>query len=83
MATCVGTMHRSPGNRRVVLESSKTALDLAGEMPSDLILLDVLMPDMDGFETCAKIHLTEVSRGLKHDQADVQYHAAIFSCICS
>ena len=43
-------------------ESGKAAVDLATEMPFDLILLDVVMPGMDGFETCAKIHQTDANR---------------------
>jgi len=43
-------------------ESGEAALELADKMPFDLILLDVLMPGMDGFETCLKIHQAELNR---------------------
>ena len=43
-------------------ESGEAAVDLAAEMPFDLIFLDVVMPGMDGFETCAKIHQTDANR---------------------
>ena len=39
-------------------DSGESALRLAGESPFDLILLDALMPGMNGFTTCAKIRQT-------------------------
>jgi CheY-like chemotaxis protein len=38
-----------------VADCGKTAVKLAAEKQYDVIFLDVLMPDMDGFETCKKI----------------------------
>jgi CheY-like chemotaxis protein len=43
-------------------ESGEAALELTGETTFDLILLDVVMPGMDGFETCAKIRQTHTNR---------------------
>jgi putative two-component system response regulator len=35
--------------------SGQQALDICQSMPVDLVLLDVMMPDMDGFETCRRL----------------------------
>ncbi len=36
-------------------ENGKTAIDLAEKKKPDLIILDVMMPEMDGIETCLKM----------------------------
>ena len=41
--------------------SGPAAIELAGEMIPDLILLDVMMPDMDGFETYRRICVEAIS----------------------
>ena len=41
--------------RRRVATDGTTALRLAQSSPPDLVLLDVLMPGMDGFEVCRRI----------------------------
>jgi twitching motility two-component system response regulator PilH len=38
-----------------LVESGAKALDLVGRQPFDLVLLDLLMPEMDGFETLARL----------------------------
>src|SRR5580765_6055845 len=38
-----------------VATNGKQALEVLGRVRPDLILLDVLMPEMDGFETCTRI----------------------------
>lgn len=43
-------------------ESGEAALALTSEKRFDLIFLDVLMPGIDGFTTCSKIHQTDPNR---------------------
>ena len=52
-------------------ECGEQAIELAGREQPDLILLDVLMPGIDGFETCrrlkaahATLHIPVVGRTL-------------------
>jgi two-component system response regulator ResD len=39
--------------------SGKEALELVSQTPFDIILLDVMMPDMDGWDVCRKIRETK------------------------
>ena len=39
----------------VSAESGRRALDVLAETPVDVILLDVMMPEMDGFEVCREL----------------------------
>jgi DNA-binding response OmpR family regulator/DNA-binding CsgD family transcriptional regulator len=43
------------GLRVLVAESGSRALDVLRQQPVDLVLLDVMMPGVDGFATCAQI----------------------------
>lgn len=40
------------------------ALDAIGRCPPDLVLLDIVMPDIDGYEICRRLRATEASREL-------------------
>ncbi len=40
-------------------DSGQAALDLLAHIQPDLILLDVMMPDLDGYETCLRIRAIE------------------------
>ena len=66
-----------PANIRILVEmlrleydvistdNGPEALELAAENPQpDLILLDIMMPRMDGYEVCRKLKANEVTRGI-------------------
>ena len=50
------------GYRILAAPSGEVALDIARRVLPDLILLDVLMPGMDGFETCRQLKNEESTR---------------------
>jgi serine phosphatase RsbU (regulator of sigma subunit) len=43
------------GHRILVATGGKAAVEIAQRARPDLVLLDVMMPDMDGFEVCTRI----------------------------
>lgn len=46
---------REAGLRVLVCESGEAGLEAAGISPPDLILLDIMMPGLDGFATCVAL----------------------------
>lgn len=52
------------GYKIFIATSGKLALKIASQVRPDLILLDVMMPDMDGFETCRKLKEREDTRDI-------------------
>ena len=46
---------REEGYRTIVASSGREALELAGDAQPDLILLDIVMPGMDGVETLREL----------------------------
>lgn len=50
------------GFRVLVAEDGESAIDKANYAHPDLILLDVLMPGIDGFETCRRLKANEATR---------------------
>ena len=48
----LGTVLREQGYQLNVAQNGRQALDMAQKVLPDLILLDVMMPEMDGHETC-------------------------------
>lgn len=51
----LGFYLKKSGYRVEVASNGIEAIEKAGEFLPDLILLDVMMPEMDGYETCAAI----------------------------
>src|SRR4051812_16425011 len=52
------------GYKAAQAESGERALSMVIERRPDLILLDVLMPGMDGFETCRRLRQLPQARGI-------------------
>ena len=48
---------------KVALNGEK-ALKIAGKKPPDIILLDVMMPEMDGFEVCRRLKADEATKDI-------------------
>jgi two-component system, NtrC family, sensor kinase len=47
-----------------VARSGEKALDIVAEAPPDLILLDIMMPGIDGFETCRRLKANPNTRDI-------------------
>ena len=45
-----------------VASSGIKALELAAAAPPDLVLLDIMMPEMDGYEVCRRLKASEATR---------------------
>lgn len=54
-------LHRS-GYRVLVAQDGQTAVRQAEYAQPDIILLDVMMPGIDGFETCRRLKTNEITR---------------------
>ncbi|MBF0381399.1 MAG: response regulator [Magnetococcales bacterium] len=46
----------------IIASSGKQALDIVKDEAIDLILLDIVMPEMDGYEVCSRLKKTEVGK---------------------
>jgi signal transduction histidine kinase len=69
---------RKEGYRLAMAGNGKQALDMMNNIRPDLILLDIMMPEMDGFEACKRLKKDPVTRDIpvifltaKADTADV------------
>ena len=57
----VRTLHGT-GHRILAARDGRTALDIVRRARPDLVLLDVMMPDMDGFEVCRTLKADPVTQ---------------------
>lgn len=58
------TLLRANGYEVRSADSGRAALDLVAAEPPDLILLDLMMPDMDGFEVVRQLKADPATRSL-------------------
>lgn len=63
LAVMVGELERQ-GHVAIVAQGGEEAIERAAFARPDLILLDVLMPGMDGFETCRRLKAREDTRDI-------------------
>lgn len=65
-ATCAltATLLERDGHRTLRTTSGKEGLAIIAREPVTLLLLDVVMPEMGGFEVCAALRASEVGRKL-------------------
>ena len=55
----LGTVLKNVGYKIIVATNGLQALGILEKVKPDLILLDVMMPDLDGYETCKRIKESE------------------------
>jgi two-component system cell cycle response regulator len=58
------TVLEREGYRTRFCTNGKDALEVVASTPISLVLLDVMMPGMDGFEVCARLRATEAGKKL-------------------
>ena len=52
------------GHEVVTVKDGQELIDCVHRVKPDLILLDVMMPRMDGFETCARLKADEATKSI-------------------
>lgn len=60
----LGTMLKDNGFNVVAAKNGFEALDFVKKKQPDLILLDIMMPEMDGFETCMKLKQKDATKNI-------------------
>ena len=60
----LGTVLREENYQINVAQNGLQALDVVAKVPPDLILLDVMMPELDGFETCKRLKADAATRDI-------------------
>jgi DNA-binding response OmpR family regulator len=57
MIEILNVVIRSAGHRCIVARSGRRCVELIPEVLPDLVLLDIQMPELDGYETCRQIRM--------------------------
>lgn len=60
----VGRMLRYQGYEVAIAGSGRQALEMIADTPPDLVLLDIMMPEMDGFEVNAILKASEETKAI-------------------
>jgi len=60
----LGNIFKNKFNTVLVASSGKEALALVHRTQPDIILLDIMMPEMDGFEVCLKLKTTKETKNI-------------------
>ncbi|MAS34322.1 MAG: hypothetical protein CL610_09965 [Anaerolineaceae bacterium] len=60
----IGLMLQRHGYEVMAANAGMQALSKAGTDRPDLIILDVMMPDMDGYEVCRRLRANQATRGI-------------------
>ncbi len=60
----LGTILKQSGYQIVVAQTGVQALKAVQKILPDLILLDIMMPEMDGFETCRKLKTMQETKDI-------------------
>ncbi len=60
----LGTVLREEQYQINVAQNGLQALELVAKVEPDLILLDIMMPELDGFETCKRLKADEKTRDI-------------------
>ncbi|MCB0193285.1 MAG: hybrid sensor histidine kinase/response regulator [Anaerolineae bacterium] len=55
---------KQTGFRTLIATSGQAAIQQVNRLPPDLILLDVMMPGIDGFETCRRLKENDLSKDI-------------------
>src|SRR5438105_627399 len=55
IADIIGYSLRKEGHRPILAHSGQEALDLAERNVPDLVVLDVMLPDLSGFDVCRRL----------------------------
>ncbi len=61
----VGTLLRYAGHQSVWVEDGRKALELISHAPPNLVLLDIMMPNMSGFEVLEELRSDEAHNNLR------------------
>src|SRR5436305_14315787 len=74
----LSTLLKERGYNVNIATNGRQALEVLGRIRPDLILLDIMMPEIDGFETCRRIKASTAWREIpiifltaKTDTADI------------